>query len=103
MVAIAEDATRVIARADYDHESDRVVGFVLPCDSNGLLKTDTFLATSFATVENMFQTAKAAKYAFLYVAQALSIKVPAFCLACFGIDNCFTAADVLKQWTYIYS
>jgi len=36
VVAIAEDATHVIARADYDNESDRVVGFVLPCDDNGL-------------------------------------------------------------------
>ena len=50
VIAIAEDATRVIARADYDHGSDQVVGFVLPCDSNGVPKTDTFLATSFATV-----------------------------------------------------
>ena len=39
VVAIAEDATRVIARADYDNESDRVVGFVLPCDDNGLYIT----------------------------------------------------------------
>ena len=35
-IAIAEDATRVIARAQYDNETDRIVGFVLPCDSNGL-------------------------------------------------------------------
>lgn len=27
VVAISEDATRVIARADYDYETDRVVGF----------------------------------------------------------------------------
>ena len=51
----------------------------------------------------MFQPAKPAKHAFLYVAQALSVKVPAFCIACLGIDNCFTAADVLKWWKYIYS
>ena len=58
VVAIAEDAMRVIARANYDYESNRVVGFVLPCDSNGLPKVDTYLATSFAAVENMFQPAK---------------------------------------------
>ena len=73
VVAIAEDATRVIARADYDNESDRVVGFVLPCDDNGLPLVDSFLATSFAAVENMFQSAKTAKLAFVYVAQALAI------------------------------
>ena len=38
----------------------------------------------------------------MYVAQALSLKVPAFCLACLGIDNCFTLADVLRWWKYIY-
>lgn len=51
----------------------------------------------------MFQSAKPAKLAFVYVAQALSLKVPAFCLAYLGIDNPFTAADVLRRWKYIYS
>ena len=54
VVAIAEDATRVIARVDYDSETDRVVEFVLPCDNNGLPLCNSFIATSFSVIESMF-------------------------------------------------
>ena len=33
VVSISEDATRIIARIDYDSESNRLVGFVLPCNN----------------------------------------------------------------------
>ena len=37
MVAISEDATRIISRVEYDCETNRMVGFILPCDDTGLL------------------------------------------------------------------
>ena len=42
LVSVSEDATRLIARVEYDNDSDKLVGFVLPCDSNGLPLCDTF-------------------------------------------------------------
>ena len=36
------------------------------------------------------------------MAQPLCQNVPAFCLACLGTDNKFTAEQVLKRWKYIY-
>lgn len=53
VIAIAEDATRVIARVEYDGETDRIVGFVLPCDSNGLPISNSFIATSFSAIKIM--------------------------------------------------
>ena len=38
----------------------------------------------------------------IYVAQCVSPTVPAYCLACMGTNNSFTATDVLKHWRYIY-
>ena len=35
-VSVAEDATRVIARVEYDHETDHCVGFVLPMTEKGV-------------------------------------------------------------------
>ena len=32
---VGEDATRVVSRVDYDVETDRLVGFVLPCTKDG--------------------------------------------------------------------
>lgn len=57
VVAISEDATRIIARVEYDHQSNRMVGFVLPCDDEGLPLMDSFLATSFETIEECFRSA----------------------------------------------
>lgn len=101
VVAIGEDATRVISRVEYDNETDKLVGFVLPCDKDGLPLGDSFIAVTFASIEESFKKAEVAKYAFVYMAQALCENVPAFCLACMGSNNKFTAEDVLKSWTFL--
>ena len=36
------------------------------------------------------------------MAQALSKQISAFCLACVGTNNRFSADDVLKRWKHIY-
>jgi len=103
VVSIGEDATRVIGRVDYDSETDRCVGFVLPVDDFGLPLFDSFLATSFSAIDSMFKNESIAKYAYVYMAQPLTVNVPRFCLACFGSDQKFTAEHVLQCWKHIYS
>lgn len=76
---------------------------VLPCNDAGLPLTDTFQATSFAAIERMFASNELAKYAYAYGAQPVRLNVPAFCFACMGSNNRFTAEDVLQRWKYIYS
>ena len=51
----------------------------------------------------MFASNELAKYAYAYVAQPVCLNVPAFCFACMGSNNRFTADDVLQRWKYIYS
>lgn len=81
LVSIGEDATRVIARVEYDCESNKLIGFVLPCDENGLPIREAFTATTFESIEDaLFRTGAIAKYAFAYMVQPLSQNVPAFCL-----------------------
>ena len=101
-VTIGEDATRVISRVDYDSETNKCVGFVLPLDNNGLPLVDSFLAVSFKAMEDMFKTAAIAKYAYVYMAQSLCLNAPPFCLACIGSDNKFTAQHVMLRWKHIY-
>ena len=103
VVSIGEDATRVIARIDYDSHTDRLVGFVLPVDNNGLPITDSFVATSFDAIERSFSTGRISKYAFVYMAQPLNNCAPPFILACLSSDNRFDTEDVLKRWKYIYT
>lgn len=45
-ISIGEHATRVIARVDYDPETDKLVGFVMPIQENGLPITNCFSASS---------------------------------------------------------
>ena len=45
IVSISEDATRVVSRVEYDDSSDKIVGFVLPLNNNGLPKKGLFHAT----------------------------------------------------------
>ena len=47
IVSDAEDATRVIRKVQYDAETNKLVGFVLPCDEDGLPLCDSFMATTF--------------------------------------------------------
>ena len=100
-ISIAEDATRVIGRVDYDRETDRCVGFVLPSNENGLPIVDSFMAVSFAAIEKMFCENAVSKYAYVYMAQPLCSSIPPICLACLGTDNKFKAEDVMLRWKYI--
>ena len=100
-VSIGEDATRIVGRVEYDSETNRCVGFVLPLDENGLPKEDSFLATSFSGIESMFLNNAVAKYAYIYMAQSLCTDVPPFCLACIGTNNKFDALAIMQRWQYI--
>ena len=51
VIVIGEDATRLVARIDYDPETNRLVGFVLPVGKDGLPIIDGHLAISFQSIK----------------------------------------------------
>lgn len=81
----------------------RCVGFVLPIAENGLPIIDSFLATSYERIANMFATCVIAKYAYVYMVKPLDSQSPLFCLGCIGTDNKFSAETVIMRWSYIVS
>lgn len=99
-VSVAEDATRVIKKVQYDPKTNKLVGFVLPCNENDVPLCDSFMATTFELMQNYFSNESIANYAFVYMVQSLAKNVPAFCLSCVGTDNKFNAELVLKRWQY---
>ena len=101
LVSIGEDATRVISRVEYDSQTDRCVGFVLPIDEQGLPIVDSFLVTSYERIEEMFAYSTIAKYAYVYIAKPLDNHSLPFCLGCMGSDNKFNAETVLLRWNHI--
>ena len=50
VVAISENTTCIVARVEYNQENDSMVGFVLPCNEDGLPLTDSF----FEVIEHCF-------------------------------------------------
>ena len=64
-ISVAEDATRIVGRVEYDSETDRCVGFVPPLEQNGLPKRNSFIAAIFSAMETMFQNNPIAKYAYV--------------------------------------
>lgn len=76
IISVGEDATRVISRVEYDCETDRCVGFVLPLNKSGLPEVDSFLAITFKAIEEMFNNNTMAKYAYVYMAKPLKLIPP---------------------------
>ena len=69
VMAISEDATRVISRVEYDSETNRLVGFVLLCNSYGLPLADSLLAVSLEVIEECFKSQAFSKFGYVFLAQ----------------------------------
>ena len=72
IVAISENATQVLSRVEYNNTTNRLVGFGLPCKSEGLLLADSFLATSLDVIESCFMSKEVSKYVYVYMAQCIA-------------------------------
>lgn len=102
-IAISEDATRVIAKVDYDPEYNTLIGLVCPCDENGIPIADIYRFTNFDSVKDILENAEKAKLVYTFIAQPLQQHVPSFCLALFGTNIKFDSEDVLRRWEFINS
>lgn len=78
IVSIGEDASMLISRIEYDKDTDRLVGFVLPSNESGTINSNRFMAVSFQTIEEAFQTGRKSKYTFVYTVQPLVEGIPSF-------------------------
>ena len=102
IISISEDATTLIGRVDYDKETDKLIGFVLPSNNEGIPLSESFIAISFNFVQETFSTAEIGKYVLVYMAQPLEENFPAYCLICAATDNRYNAELIIKCWKYIY-
>ncbi|KAL0100980.1 hypothetical protein PUN28_019401 [Cardiocondyla obscurior] len=77
VIWIAEDATRITGKIEYDSRPNKILRFVLPLKNVKL------------------------HMQYVIMAQSLSCNVPAYCLSLFSTDNKFNAKNVLDRWTYL--
>lgn len=107
IVALSEDATRVINRIQYDSRTNQLVGFVLPLGENSMPIADFNRARSAAEMERCFYNCetgkekKRASFVNVVMAQPLVPGIPAFCLLLFGTDAMYSSNDIAKRWQFI--
>lgn len=100
-VAIAEDATVIDGRIQYDSRCNQYVGFVAPLDGNGMPIPNSFPARNCTEIISHFSTGKEpAKYVTVVMAQPLA-KFPPFCLFLFASNTKETAESVVKRKDFI--
>lgn len=99
-VWIAEDATAIVTKVEFDPNSNQMIGIVLPTNAaTGMPIPFSYLAS---TEDEIYKNMKCNKSSNVYVvmAQPIAKNVPAFVLQLFGSDNRFTTRNVLLRWQH---
>ena len=101
-----EDSTGIIPKVCYDARSNCFVGFTLPLN-DGFPFSGYFSTNSLSKLEEWHQNVNKSHLLNVHVLQALrptdqSTPSP-FLLAAYGTNGRYSAEDVLKRWTRIFS
>lgn len=103
VVALSEDATRIIGRVQYDSKTNQIVGFALPVSKrNGLPIPFSFSAGSAYEIAKHFaENKESAAYVNAIMAKPISAdNIPAFCLLIYSTDNKYDSRSVCQRWTH---
>lgn len=102
-VCVSEDATRTVGKIVYDQSSNKLIGFSLPLNSQGMPETDSFLARSASEIEQHFLNENnfVSTMAYTIMAQPLAENIPPFTLTLYCTDNKFKADSVMSRWAFV--
>ncbi|CAH1103849.1 unnamed protein product [Psylliodes chrysocephalus] len=101
-IFVSEDQTAILKRVNYNSNLNKLVGFLLPlCKKKGFPLTNKFYVNSVNDISRAFMNETICNNAYVFAAQPLVDKSPAFCLSIYGSDNVFQHTDVLKRWQYL--
>lgn len=106
IVALSEDATRIVGRIQYDIKINQIIGFALPIsEQNGVPIPFSYPGRSTNEIIDHFSLGNIPS-SFVNVIMAKPIttqKTPSFCLLLYGTNNDYTSFDVCKRWEYVVS
>lgn len=99
-VWLSEDASGIIAKIEFDSQSNQMIGLVLPTDPvNGMPMPFTYLARNADEIQANMKKEKSS-LVYMVMAQPLMDGVPPFILQLFGTNNKFRSQDVLNRWKH---
>lgn len=100
IIWLSEDASGIIAKVEYDPETNQMIGITLPmCPNTGFPIPFTYLGRSAEEIHTNIERKKSS-LVYVVIAQLLRKGVAPFILQVFGTDNKFKAEHVLKRWKY---
>lgn len=99
-VWLSEDGSGIVPKICYDSTTNQMVGLVLPLnEETGMPVPFSYTPKSTKDIES-FSKLKKSTLVYIVMAQPLKPATPPFILRIFGIDNTFTALNVLRRWEY---
>jgi len=90
---VSEDCTAIVGRREYDSRSNRVLGFSLPLQQDGLRNPEASIVKNAADIARLFQTLPRASVILVVMFQPLA-DTPPLRVFCCASDNRFTTEDV---------
>lgn len=99
-VWLSEDASGIVAKVEYDPQTNQMIGIVLPISqTTGFPIPFTFLAGSADEIKTNMDKAMSS-LVYVVMAQPLKKGAHPFILQIFGTDNKFKSEHVLKRWKH---
>jgi hypothetical protein len=102
---VSEDCSGVIRKVKYDVNTNSFVGFSTPL-TNGIPISKYYQTDSFEKLKTWFSTINKAPLLNIHMFQPLPsshtrLQSP-FLMSAYGVDNTFTANDILRRWLFIF-
>jgi hypothetical protein len=103
----SEDTTGVIRKVEYDSSTNSFIGFATPI-IDGIPSAQCYRANTFDDLETFYNTKESAKLLNVHMIQSISTEndptnfPKPFMLSAYGVNNKFTAMDILRRWMYIF-
>lgn len=103
-ISLSDDATAVTPKIAYDSDTNQLVGFALPLDSNGMPISFSFEAKNAKQIQNHFTNPSnhISSNVMVSMAQPQSMTIPPFCFNSFLTDNKYTSENLLSRWNYTW-
>ncbi|UJR34576.1 hypothetical protein I4U23_027352 [Adineta vaga] len=102
----SEDTTGVIPKVEYDSSTNTFTGFAIPI-VDGIPQMKHYHASSFDDFKFIYDSSQIAPLLNVHTSQSIPTEhnpnnpPKPFILSAYGVDNKFTAMDVLRRWIYM--
>ncbi|CAF3347145.1 unnamed protein product [Rotaria sp. Silwood2] len=103
----SEDTTGVIPKVEYDSSTNSFIGFTTP-NIDGIPLMKHYQADTFDDFKTIYNTNETAPLLNIHMFQSISTEddprnfPKPILLSAYGVDNKFTALDILRRWIYIF-